>query len=176
MARPKLISDDGVLDAALVLFAHEGDRGVSFGMVAKATGLAPATLVQRFVSREALYSSMILRGWSAVMQIFARCEADMLPNGQNGVAFLKALRLGLETAPAPPIGPLLMASFANPALRVLASDFRRAVEGSLEHRIERGPSQAAEFAAALFAAWQGRMLWKGTEGGDFRLRSIVKKS
>jgi hypothetical protein len=37
------------------------------------------------------------------------------------------------------------------------------------------PCQAAKNAAAVFAAWQGRMMWQGTEGGDFRLRSILKK-
>ncbi len=171
MPRNKQISDTEVLEAALTLFARDGDKGVSFGMVGKATGLAPATLVQRFVSREALYGATIAHGWTRAMAAFQRCEVAILPNGHNAVAFLKAL--GDELS-APSLAALLIASQSH-ELSARAGQFRQAVEASLQSRIEKGPGQVAEAAAAIFAAWQGRQLWQGTQGGDFRLRSILKK-
>ncbi len=172
MARRKLISDVEVLDIALSLFARDGEKGVSFGTVGKATGLAPATLVQRFVSSEALFSAMISQSWTNATVVIQRCDEAMVPNGQNAVAFLKGLE---QEVLAMPMGALLVASRQNPILRAKASDWRRAVEASLQGRIEKRPNQAAESAAALFAAWQGRLLWSATEGGEFRLRAILKK-
>lgn len=172
MARTKVISDRDVLTTALALFAKSGDKAVSFGLVGKETGLAPATLVQRFVSRDALFKAMISQGWDGAMQAFAAAEAEIPANGHNAVAFLKALGEGLSDLP---MTALLLASMPDPVLRARASDWRRAVEGALCGRVEKGPGQAPEAAAAIFAAWQGRNLWQGTEGGDFRLRAILKK-
>ena len=96
----------------------------------------------------------------------------MAPNGQNAVAMLKQLGDAIEKLP---LSALLTASQPNPVLRAKASDWRRAVEASLIGRIQKGQGPIEENAAAVFAAWQGRMMWQGTEGGDFRLRSILKK-
>ncbi len=172
MARRKLISDTEVLDAVLALFAHEGSKGVSFGAVGRLTGLAPATLVQRFTSRDAMFAMAIAQGWALATTALERCEAALPPNGQNAVALLKALGEALEPVP---LTALLTASRHNPVLRALASDWRRLVEASLQERLQKGQGPIDEGAAAIFAAWQGRIMWMGTEGGDFRLRSILKK-
>lgn len=172
MARKKLISDTEVLDAALALFAKDGDRAISFGAVGLATGLAPATLVQRFVTRDALYAAALGQGWARATAIFQRCDSAMLANGHNAVGFLKAL--GEELTDLPMVA-LLVASGADTGLRALASGWRQAVEHSLTERIEKGQGQTAEAAAALFAAWSGRILWQKTEGADFRLRVVLKK-
>lgn len=172
MARIKIISDLDVLDAALAIFARDGDKGVSFGAVGKAVGLAPATLVQRFVTRDAMFAAAVGQGWARAMAALEKCDAEAPANGHNAVAFLKALGEALDMVP---LSALLTASQADQILRAKASDWRRAVESSLAGRIEKGPGQASEAAAAVFAAWQGRMMWQGTEGGDFRLRAFVKK-
>ena len=172
MARHKLISDTSVLNAVLAIFGQEGSKGVSFGTVGKVTGLAPATLVQRFVSRDAMFAMAIAQGWALATEALERCEAAMAPNGQNAVAMLKQLGDSIEKLP---LSALLTASQPNPVLRAKASDWRRAVEASLIGRIQKGQGPIEENAAAVFAAWQGRMMWQGTEGGDFRLRSILKK-
>lgn len=172
MPRRKLVPDAEVLDAALALFAAGGERAVSFGTVGAETGLAPATLVQRFVSRDAMLAAALMRGWDAADAALQRCEALAPPSGQNAVAFVKRLTEAL--APLPLL-PLLMAAQDDARLRSRAGDWRRTVEASLAARIGKGPDKAAETAAALFAAWQGRMLWAGTSGGDFRLGTLVKR-
>ena len=105
------------------------------------------------------------------MATFDRIEADIPPNGHNAVAFLKVLG---DMLGAPPLGALLLASQGHD-LGAKAGAFRQAIEASLQTRIEKGPNQVAETAAAVFAAWQGRILWQGTQGSDFRLRQIMKK-
>lgn len=172
MARTKVIPDRDVLTTALALFAKSGDKAVSFGAIGKATGLSPATLVQRFVSRDALFKAMVVQAWDNAMAVCAAVDAETPANGHNAVAFLKALGEGLSDLP---MAALLVASLPDPVLRARASDWRRAVEATLCGRVEKGPGQAPEAAAAIFAAWQGRAVWQGTEGGDFRLRAILKK-
>ena len=172
MARHKLISDLNVLEATLHLFARDGDRAVTFGQVGKATGLAPATLVQRFVTRDAMFAGAIIQGWVQAHEVLLRCEVALPANGHNAVAFLKSLGEALQTTP---LSALMVASLPDHVLRSRASAWRQAVEASLQDRIDAGPGQVSEAAAAIFAAWQGRMMWQGTEGGDFRLRAILKK-
>ena len=134
--------------------------------------MAPATLVQRFVTRDAMLSAAMGLGWVEADATLRRCEAQVPPNGQNAVAFLK--RLGEDLASLPLV-PLLVTSQEDQRLRGRAGDWRRAVEAAIAARIKKGPEKAAETAAALFAAWQGRMLWAGTAGGEFRLGGLVKR-
>lgn len=172
MPRQKLVSDAEVLDAALTLFASGGERAVSFQAVGTVAGLAPATLVQRFISRDAMLAAALMRGWDAADAALQRCEALAPPNGQNAVAFLKRLA---EALAAVPLLPLVMAAQGDARQRSRAGDWRRAVEAALASRIGKGPDKANETAAALFAAWQGRMLWAGTTGAEFRLGALVKR-
>jgi len=63
MARRRSIADADLLDAALALMATEGPEAVTFAAVSAATGLAPATLVQRFGSKPALVKAALTRAW-----------------------------------------------------------------------------------------------------------------
>ncbi|MBC6462325.1 TetR/AcrR family transcriptional regulator [Actinomadura sp. HBU206391] len=54
MARPRTISDTAILAATGRAIARHGLPGLSLAMIAKETGLAPATLVQRFGSKRGL--------------------------------------------------------------------------------------------------------------------------
>ena len=51
MARPRTIPDPEIFAAIRALLAQGGDKAVAFSSVARATGLAAPTLVQRYGSR-----------------------------------------------------------------------------------------------------------------------------
>src|SRR6185437_9492855 len=61
MPRRKSISDEDILDRALPLMARAGPAGFTLAEVARAVGLAPATLVQRFGDKQTLIERAFAR-------------------------------------------------------------------------------------------------------------------
>src|SRR5689334_20925368 len=54
MPRTKRISDEAILEQALVVMAEAGPGGFTMADVARAVGVAPATLFQRFGDKQTL--------------------------------------------------------------------------------------------------------------------------
>lgn len=61
MARPKALSDDRVLDAALDVIREHGPERFTLADVSRSVSLSPATLIQRFGSKTALLGRAIAR-------------------------------------------------------------------------------------------------------------------
>ena len=61
MPRPKSISDEDILDRALPLMAKAGPAGFTLADVARAVGVAPATLIQRFGDKQSLVERAFAR-------------------------------------------------------------------------------------------------------------------
>src|SRR5215472_11602692 len=61
MPRPKLISDEEILDRALPVMAAAGPGGFTMADVAKAVGVATATLFQRFGDKQTLVERAFAR-------------------------------------------------------------------------------------------------------------------
>lgn len=74
MPRPKLKSDDEVLEAATVVLKRCGPIEFTLSGVAKEVGLSRAALIQRFTNRDTLLVRMMERG---VEQVPSQ-EFDML--------------------------------------------------------------------------------------------------
>jgi TetR/AcrR family macrolide resistance operon transcriptional repressor len=62
MPRPKLKSDDEVLEAATAVLKRCGPIDFTLSGVAKEAGLSRATLIQRFTNRDTLLVRMMERG------------------------------------------------------------------------------------------------------------------
>lgn len=163
MARPRVIEDGAVFGAIRHLLATEGEKAVSFGAMARATGLAAASLVQRYGSREAMLRAALLAAWDALDAETAKADADT----DSAQAFLKAL--GGDAAEATDLALLAM-DFRDAALRARAAGWRAQVEAALARRLRDGDA-----AAMLFAAWQGQMLWQVAGGKGFRLKDAAKR-
>jgi AcrR family transcriptional regulator len=91
MARRKAISDEELLDRALPLMAREGPGGFTLAALAKETGVAPATLLQRFGDKRTL----IERAFRRDNERFARW-IDVLPEGRGVEATLAVYRAATE--------------------------------------------------------------------------------
>lgn len=163
MARPRVIEDGAVFGAIRHLLATEGEKAVSFGAMARATGLAAASLVQRYGSREAMLRAALLAAWDALDAETAKADADT----DSAQAFLKAL--GGDAAEATDLALLAM-DFRDAALRARAAGWRAQVEAALARRLRDGDA-----AAMLFAVWQGQMLWQVAGGKGFRLKDAAKR-
>lgn len=164
MPRSRSISDDQVFAIIQRLLAQGGDKAVSFGSVAKATGLAPPTLVQRYGSRDGMVRTARLAFWDALESRTAHAIAETADKGPQGL--LKA------------IGPIdalaLAADLRDPELAQRAAGWRRGVETALTLRLGAG-QKARESAALLFAGWQGMALWSGAGQQTVRLKDAVKR-
>lgn len=175
MPRRKVISDAAVLDLGLAMLAHEGAHGPSFGDLARKSGLAPSTLAQRFGSQPGLFAAILAQGWDRAEKALAEAALARPPeSGGNPVPFLKALGAGLDAAGLS-LAHLVAGSMKAPTLLARASAWRQGVEAALQKRLDPSNAGQDEAAAALFAAWQGRMLWAATVGGEFRLRAVARR-
>lgn len=161
MPRPRSLSDETVFDALRHLLAG-GEKAVSFASVARATGLAQASLVQRYGSREGMVRAAMLAAWDTLEGETAKAIAAT----DSAHGLLKALGGEAEAGDL----TLLAIDMRDPALRQRAEAWRRVVEGALATRL-----RDAEAAAMLFAAWQGQMLWRAAGGKGFRLKDAAKQ-
>ncbi len=163
MARPRSISDDTIFAALRHLLATGGEKAVSFGAVARVTGLAAASLVQRYGSRDAMIRAALMAAWDVLAHDTAAADAG----ADTAQGFLKML--GGDAAEATDLG-LLAIDFRDPDLRARAAAWRVQVEAALARRL-----RDADAAAMLFAAWQGQLLWQMAGGKGFRLKDAVKR-
>ncbi|TWD80315.1 TetR family transcriptional regulator [Kribbella amoyensis] len=75
MARPRLISDDAILDATRQVLAELGPVKLTLAAVGARVGLAPPTLVQRFGSKRGLLLASAARSPEMVLREAAAAEA-----------------------------------------------------------------------------------------------------
>jgi len=164
MARVKRIPDSNIHSVILHLLCTEGDKAISFSRVARLTGLAPATLVQRFGTRDGMMTAALSAGWDAAEA--ALTEADQASHNSRGILkILKTLSPNTE---------LLVASARDDGLRQRATRWRLAVEAALAMRIP-GKGKAAETAAIVFAFWQGQSVWQNIGTKGLRLKDGLKR-
>lgn len=173
MSRTKTIPDTVIFAAIRRILARKGDKAVSFSSVAQATGLAAATLVQRYGSRDRMVRSALMAAWDLLE---ARTEAAAQATRDKGPhAFLKAL--GADEAAEEEAAAdleLLALDLRDPLLRARATAWREGVEATLAPRLGHGEEGRAA-AAMLFALWQGQLLWAQAGGKRFRLKDAVRR-
>lgn len=171
MARPRSIPDSQIYAAIRQLLSRDGEKAASFGAVARATGLAAPTLVQRYGSQAGMIRAALLDAWDRLDAATsnAMTSADMSAKGAQ--ALLKALA---DDAPDADGIALLASDFRDPALRDRAAAWRHRVEDALAIRLGGG-GKGREVAAILFAAWQGQALWQAAGGKSFKMKDAVKR-
>ncbi len=164
MPRTRTIPDAQVFATIQRLLDQGGDKAVSFGSVAKSTGLAPPTLVQRYGNRDAMVRAARSAFWDGLESRTAEAIANTADKGPQGL--LKAI--GIVDAAS------VASDLRDPGLAQRAAGWRAGVETALTLRLGGG-QKARESAALLFAAWQGQALWSAAGDTAFRLKEAVKR-
>lgn len=149
------------------IIAAKGEKAVAFSAVTRATGLAGASLVQRYGSLQAMVEAALSWGWDELDAAALAAETEVATSDKGPQALLKALGDRRGTLP---LAVLLAASLRHAGLRGRALTWRNRVEAMLAARLHNPDS-----AAMLFAAWQGQSLWEGTGEKSFRLKDVVKR-
>lgn len=162
MARPRSLPDSEVYATVLSLIAADGEKGVTFATVSRGTGLAGASLVQRYGGLDGMVTAALDWGWVRLDEALAGAEVHGEDRGPQ--ALLKQIA---EQVLDIPMAALIAASLRDSRLRDRASDWRTRVETALSTRTE-APQM-------LFAAWMGQMLWEPLGGKAFRLKDAARK-
>lgn len=165
MARPRTLTDSEILTHVLDALDKGGEKSVTFGIISQRSGLAPATLAQRFGSVEAMLRACLLAEWTRLAGAITSSESEAVISSKGAQALLKHL-------PTP--SPLLLAlSLRDGETRQAAEEWRLLVEQAIAIR-RGGGAKGREAAALIFAAWQGRQLWEDAGGKSFRLADMLK--
>lgn len=160
MPRHKIISDQKVLDDLFDLILETGPDGLTFALAAKACGLSPATLVQRYGNRLSLVEAVLLRAWDR-LQIeteTADVEEALTPHG--AIDLLIRL-MPPENAELDATDGLLLLreDIRNPKLRARGAQWGHTLARALGRRLSNDPHQVERLGWQMAAVWQGAHTW-----------------
>ena len=167
MARTKKLSDDAVLDAALGLIHQRGPDQLTYASLAEASGLSPATLVQRFKGKAELMQAALLRAWDQLDARTARL-ADETPKTPAG-----AIRLlvglsgdygGIEHYAEGLL--VLREDFRDPVLRARGSAWKTALCAALDTCFASAQDAPRGVGLLMASHWQGTLLWWAFEPAE----------
>lgn len=160
MARPKTISDEQVLDALFGTLLENGPDRLTFAHAAKAGGLSPATLVQRYGSREALVQAILLRAWDRLDAETEAADAEEAPTPQGAIDLLLRL-MPTENAERDATNGLLLLreDIRNPVLRRRGAAWGRRLAEILGRRLSVDRKQGERLGWQMASLWQGAHTW-----------------
>lgn len=167
MPRPRTVPDRDVFLSIRKVLSEQGEKAAAFGTIARITGLAAPTLVQRYDNRAGMIRAALLAGWQDLHVATLAADAEHA----EPHTFLKSLS---DAAAAMTDPPLMALTLRDGPVREAAENWRAAVETALGARLGQG-AKAKEAASLLFAAWQGQLCWLHTGGKGFRLKDAVKR-
>lgn len=173
MPRKRTISDDALLDAALLLVRESGPEALSFGTLASRVGLAGSTIVQRFGTKANLLRAALLLAWDRLDEQTARAAREAAP-GPGGVVDM-LVRLSGQYEPRDggggpadraPAGRdddyadqllLLREDLRDPVLRARGEAWLATLTKAVEERLAGAPGGPAGLGELVVAQWQGAL-------------------
>jgi AcrR family transcriptional regulator len=174
MARPRSIADEDILEAANVIMQAGGPAGLTFAAVAKATGLAAATLVQRFGSRDAMLVAALLRAWDQLEAQTREADAVFAATPEGAVHLLASLSGQYSDDDYADGLLLLREDMRHPQLRVRGEAWGKMLAAMLGRRLSADAHRQALLGQLMLAQWQGIvLLWGFSRNG--RVGEIVKR-
>lgn len=169
MPRPKLHSDDFVLDTARKVLLEKGPASFTLSDVAIAVGISRAALIQRFTDKATLHRKVMERMTQDVRDYFA----EQSPETGLDVLWmmLKDLIAGMGSGGGTERYLLLLsADLAEPTLHELAAERNRLVVSAIERLLPDRPHNAARTASLVQTVIQGScMQWLVEPQGELSI-------
>lgn len=176
MPRPRTVSDIDLLDGALSVMRRAGPDGLTFQAVAAETGLAAATLVQRFGSKPDLLRAVLLRAWDHLDAATEQADADTPQSVRGAVDFLVALSADYGEGDAYDEGLLVLREdMRDPVLRRRGIAWEKRLVAGLAARLGARGRPRDDLGRLMVAQWQGAILWWGFSRKG-RLPAAVRSS
>ncbi|AWC24791.1 Bacterial regulatory protein, tetR family [Aminobacter sp. MSH1] len=161
MPRPKTLSNENVLEAASRLIHDHGPDALTFDSLARACGLSPATLVQRFKTKAGLKQAALLHAWDGLDAKTTALAASTPNTPEGAIELLVGLSHygGIETYAEGLL--LLREDLRDPALRARGAAWKVALCAALEVRFAGVAGAPRGIGLLMASQWQGSLLWWG---------------
>ncbi len=165
VGRPRTVSDDEILDAALVVVGRVGPHGLTLAAVGAEAGLRAPTLMQRFGSKRGLLLAMSARNAERIPEQFAAARQGRRRATASLVAGLGSLVAGIDSSAV--MGhhlAFLAMDLADPDLRRLAAAHSVAVVGEIGAGLARAVADGEltrrpeGLARAVYTAYNGALI------------------
>jgi AcrR family transcriptional regulator len=161
MPRPRTIDDASLLDAALALMQEHGPASLTFASMGKVSGLAPATLVQRFGSKEGLLEAALLRAWDELDARTAAGDAEAPITPEGAISLLVGLSSYGDHDRYADSLLILREDFRNPQLRERGGRWGNNLALILGRRLTTDLDRQHALGRLMANQWQGALLWWG---------------
>ncbi|WLS02520.1 TetR/AcrR family transcriptional regulator [Shinella oryzae] len=160
MARHKTIPDEQVLDTLLETMMETGPAGLTFARAAKAAGLSPATLVQRYGDRDTMVRAVLLRAWDRLDDETDAADAAAAVTPAGAIDLLMRL-MPAEMAERNATDGLLLLreDIRDPVLRARGAAWARRLNQALARRLSQDADEGARLAWQMASIWQGAHTW-----------------
>lgn len=160
MSRSKTISTPHLLDRLFVVVMEHGPSGLSFARASQAVGLAPATLVQRFGTRDGMVEAVLLRAWDQLDEATAAADAEAALDPAGAIDLL--LRLTHPAAAESDFADgllLLHEDIRNPVLRARGAAWGARLAEALGRRLCHEAERGVRLGWQMASLWQGALIW-----------------
>ncbi|WP_333612454.1 hypothetical protein [Brevundimonas bullata] len=161
MSRRKTISDTDLLEKLMAALRAHGPSGLSFTRASAAAGLAAATLVQRFGTRDGMVEAILFYAWDRLDGETAAADAEASSGPSGAVSIL--LRLTNPDAVEYDFTDgllLLREDIRNPVLRARGAAWGARLAEALGRRLCNEPGHAADLGWQMASLWQGTLVWQ----------------
>jgi AcrR family transcriptional regulator len=155
-----MISDEQVLDDLFGLILETGPDGLTFAQCARACGLSPATLVQRYGNRQGLVEAVLLRAWDRLQAETEAADIEEAVTPQGAIDLLMRL-MPPEAAERNAADGLLLLreDIRNPNLRARGASWGHTLACALGRRLSSDRHEAERLGWQMAALWQGAHTW-----------------
>jgi len=170
MVRPRTISDEALLDSALLIVRESGPDSLSFGTLAARVGLAGSTLVQRFGSKANLLRAALLLAWDRLDADTVRARERAGDGGAGAIEMLVMLSGQYRPDTFADQLLILREDLRDPVLRARGQAWLAVLSDAIEQRLSgdaRGGG--AGLGDLIVTQWQGTLTMWG-----FRRRGAIK--
>ncbi|MET8800711.1 TetR family transcriptional regulator [Nocardia sp. NPDC004568] len=172
MARTKSKTDAQVLDDGLALAMRSGLPAITFAALAQRCGLSPATLVQRFSTKDELKRRILLHAWDRLDEATAELDTTVPRTPEGAIELLIELSAQYEDREAYPHGLLLLREdVLDPHLRRRGVAWEAGLVAALGSRLGTGE----EGGAVLAAYWQGVICWWAFHDDEPLVEHLARK-
>ncbi|HEV2505797.1 MAG TPA: TetR family transcriptional regulator [Mesorhizobium sp.] len=162
MPRPKTLSDEKVLEIALALIHERGPEALTFESLARACGLSPATLVQRFKTKAGLKQATLLAAWDRLDARTQELGASVARTSEGAVDLLVDLSRGYGEIEAYAEGLLVLREdLRDPVLRARGAAWRQRLSAALDACFANATDAPRDIGLLMASQWQGSLLWWG---------------
>ncbi|MFB6394972.1 hypothetical protein [Polymorphospora lycopeni] len=163
MPRRKSVPDERVLDDVLGLIERDGGAP-SFATVAATSGLSPATLVQRFGTKEAMVTAALGRAWDRLEARTEGAVAAMAPGPAGAVDLLVELSEDYDTDRYVDGLVLLREDLRRPETRARGLAWLHRLAAVVDAAVAGHTGADQGVGRLLVSLWQGELAWWGFAG------------